>query len=843
MKRKILHHLPYFLILLMILVGVACSAPVQPLPTEAATAEVEPPPATTEPGEPTTPAETPEATEPTGEPTDSDLQGTEWMLVSMGAPGGEIPVIGDTPLTLELTAEGEAVGEAGCNSFGGQYTVQDGTISFSELVSTLIACEDAGIMEQEATYLEALRAAGRYELTADGLTIWYNGDAGVLNFVPAATGGESSTPEAGAGEGLANTSWTLDSFGPVGAEVPLVEGSTITLVFEDGQAGGNGGCNSYGSDYTVEGNSISFGLINTTLMACVDDAVTEQEGRYLAALQTAESFEQTADSLMIFYDGGAGVLNFTAASPPTAGDGWTRTQVGAFWNIEHPADWTINDAGAGEGAVQLMGPYEGHTYQVNLSFPIGILAQTLEEWIEEQLEPLTPEQREAVEIIDLTVDGAPAKKLLDFPGTEGQEFEHRVYIWRSGETNPRLITLAQTDDQSFDGEAADALLERFVAGIRPPGDGTVGEPLYIGYIQMVDEQNGWAAGGTQADRLDRILRTADGGQTWQDRTPPDLPPPVEGFQASPAAFFSSAEMGWVSYPSISSQSASAAPAFYVLMTNDGGQSWTASEPLDFSGIPMDFFMPSDIRFLNDQFGWLIAHLGAGMSHDYIAIYTTADGGQSWTRVTDPENNPDVQPCVKSGVVFTSPSEGWLAGDCPGLMPPLVLYQTTDGGMTWAQVTLPAADGVPATAETLGDACGISQIGSVGGTMLHLTLRCTDFEQNSSQAWLYSSTDNGQTWQSSPLPVSSAEFEFINTEEGWLLGGEDPSAAEQEIYHTTDGGQTWTSLGMVGQNGHIEFNGTQNGWIASGTFGESTLLHSADGGVTWQEIEPSLVFGS
>jgi heat shock protein HslJ/photosystem II stability/assembly factor-like uncharacterized protein len=664
--------------------------------------------------------------------------------------------------------------------------------------------------------------------------------------------GETSSPESGttpegeatpegettpeAGDSLANTQWMLESFGPQGAETPVIEGSTITLEFDaTGQAGGSGGCNSYGSEYTVEGNTITFGLVNSTLRACVDEAVTQQEAQYLAALQSAGSFELTADRLTIFYEGGEGALNFSAASPPTAGngEGWTRTQVGDFWNVEHPADWTINDAGAGEGAVQLLGPYEGHTYQVNLSFPIGILAQTLEAWIEEQLAPLTPEQREAIEISDVEVAGVPAKKLLNFPGTEGREFEHRIYVWRSDDVNPRLITLTQTDDQPFDSAAAEALLDRFAVGIQPPDDNlSAGEPIYIGYIQMLDGQNGWAAGGTEAGRPDRILQTADGGRTWLDRTPPDLPPVNEGFDASPAGFFAPAGAGWVSYPTVSPQTEP--DDLQVMMTADGGQSWTNSEPLDFSHLPMDFFIPSDIRFLNDEFGWLIAHLGAGMSHDYIAIYTTADGGQSWQRVTDPENDPDVQPCAKSGVVFISPMEGWLAGDCPGLMPSLFLYHTADGGQTWTQTTLPATAGVTADLPTMGDTCGVPQLGSIGGNTVLLMLRCIGLEQNRAQAWLYVSAEAGPSWQIYPLPASSAEFEFISPTEGWLLGSEDPSAAEQGVYHTTDGGQTWESLATVGQGGHIEFNDTRNGWIASGAM---TLLHSADGGKTWQELQP------
>jgi photosystem II stability/assembly factor-like uncharacterized protein len=132
------------------------------------------------------------------------------------------------------------------------------------------------------------------------------------------------------------------------------------------------------------------------------------------------------------------------------------------------------------------------------------------------------------------------------------------------------------------------------------------------------------------------------------------------------------------------------------------------------------------------------------------------------------------------------------------------------------------------------------LGSISGNTVALMLRCSGLEQNSTQAWLYVSTNVGPGWQTYPLPVSSAELEFINPEEGWLLGSEDLSAAEQEVFHTADGGQTWESLATVGQGGHVEFNNTQHGWIATGTL---MLFYSADGGATWQEIETFLVSSS
>jgi heat shock protein HslJ len=113
---------------------------------------------------------------------------------------------------------------------------------------------------------------------------------------------------------LANTSWLLVSFGATGSDMPVLEGTTITLEFESAtQLGGSGGCNSYGADYTAQNGTISVGEVVSTLMACVEEGVTEQEQEYLAALSAAEEYELTADQLTIWYNGGAGVLTYVAS--------------------------------------------------------------------------------------------------------------------------------------------------------------------------------------------------------------------------------------------------------------------------------------------------------------------------------------------------------------------------------------------------------------------------------------------------------------------------------------------------------------------------------------------------
>ncbi len=105
--------------------------------------------------------------------------------------------------------------------------------------------------------------------------------------------------------------WNLVSFGKAGGETPVIEGSSITLKFEaNGQVGGSGGCNSYGAKVETQGNTLAIKDINSTLMACADEQVTEQERQYFEALNTAARFEITGDNLTIWYEDGQGRLKF-----------------------------------------------------------------------------------------------------------------------------------------------------------------------------------------------------------------------------------------------------------------------------------------------------------------------------------------------------------------------------------------------------------------------------------------------------------------------------------------------------------------------------------------------------
>lgn len=377
----------------------------------------------------------------------------------------------------------------------------------------------------------------------------------------------------------------------------------------------------------------------------------------------------------------------------------------------------------------------------------------------------------------------------------------------------------------------------FVLEGQGPSAGEPGAALKLRELQMVDARHGWALGQIGDGRVEQLLFTADAGESWQVRTPHGAPAVENEQQLEAAAYFASADQGWLSYALPAPIPAEAAPRVWV--TRDGGASWESDTALDLSGMPYEHFYPTDLGSLDGRFGWLLAHLGAGMSHDYIAIFTTADGGATWQRVSDPDANPEIQACGKSGLVFTSESDGWLAGDCPGLMPQLFFYRTADGGATWAPALLPLVEGQPAgSAEEMGNACGVRQMALVAPRSIVLSLHCVDFEASSSQIWLYRSEDNGESWQAQPLPVSDGLFDFVSPAEGWVLG--DLEGAPGILFATNDGGVTWTQVAQLPAQGQVDFVDAAHGWILARSAMEEPQLFRLDtDGESWQPLEPAI----
>lgn len=125
------------------------------------------------------------------DPTLGGLVGT-WTLVSYGPADAQTAALTEPPVTLAFSEQGVG-GSAGCNTFGGSFTYDNSTLTFSPLVSTLIACADPAIGQQETAFLTALQGATSYSIADGTLTIFY--PDGSLIFTSTVPGAEA-TPTA-----------------------------------------------------------------------------------------------------------------------------------------------------------------------------------------------------------------------------------------------------------------------------------------------------------------------------------------------------------------------------------------------------------------------------------------------------------------------------------------------------------------------------------------------------------------------------------------------------------------------------------------------------------------------
>lgn len=108
---------------------------------------------------------------------------TPWQLDSMTMQGDAayVPVEGSL-ITLTFGSDGTMGGSAGCNQYGGRYILDANTLTFTEVVSTLMACVDDAVMAQESMYLNAIYGVTGYTLEDGQLTLVT--PDGTLIFVP-----------------------------------------------------------------------------------------------------------------------------------------------------------------------------------------------------------------------------------------------------------------------------------------------------------------------------------------------------------------------------------------------------------------------------------------------------------------------------------------------------------------------------------------------------------------------------------------------------------------------------------------------------------------------------------
>ncbi len=239
------------------------------------------------------------------------LAGVNWVLSSFGPAAAPVAVIPGSLVTATFTIDG-VTGSAGCNTYTGNFTYNNATLTFTPFITTKMACTDNNMTTQETTYLTALQSATGYQIVNGQLQITY--PDGVLTFnadttTPTAAVSLTSTPVVNTDPtlgGLGGVQWTLVSYGAVAA-LPNVP---VTIDFTQQGVSGNSGCNQFSGNFVYNNNTLTFSPLVSTQKAC-DQAIMDQEAAYLKALRTATGYQIANGQLQIAYP--EGVLVFKSA--------------------------------------------------------------------------------------------------------------------------------------------------------------------------------------------------------------------------------------------------------------------------------------------------------------------------------------------------------------------------------------------------------------------------------------------------------------------------------------------------------------------------------------------------
>ena len=234
------------------------------------------------------PTQVPQASQPAPSGTGQPLTGPVWKWTTTQMNDGSSKTPSDpNQYLIEFLANGHVAVQADCNRVAGTYTVNGNHLAIMLGPSTLAACPPGSLGDEFVKQLGNIRS---YFFKGDNLILEIKMDSGSMIFAPSAPAG------------LPGTSWEVISYNN-GREavVSLLNGTNISLTFgTDGQVSGNAGCNSYSGDYQTSGKTLKVGSLKGTRMFCDKPVgVMDQEKQYLAALQSAATFEIAGDTLTI----------------------------------------------------------------------------------------------------------------------------------------------------------------------------------------------------------------------------------------------------------------------------------------------------------------------------------------------------------------------------------------------------------------------------------------------------------------------------------------------------------------------------------------------------------------
>lgn len=274
------------------------------------------------------------------------------------------------------------------------------------------------------------------------------------------------------------------------------------------------------------------------------------------------------------------------------------------------------------------------------------------------------------------------------------------------------------------------------------------------------------------------------------------PAEPRGWTTMGSEFFLDAGQGWRLYWDM------ATDGRWLQKTVDGGQTWESTKAVS--------WLSARFEFVDAQTGWALVTGQAGQT----TLVQTTDGGQTWSLLTaraeGAEALTDSQPSVppSQNAYLMNIAEFWMLDPLAGwaVTQDDQLLRTTDGGLTWMNVT------PPAEYKASEHQCFAEIIVTYGGLKPE-----GFFALDADRAWVaqygcaptslavWKTSDGGRSWRKIPLTViPTSEFadtppflkpisvSFSDAAHGWLAAHLYAGTRSYMgyLFETRDGGESW-----------------------------------------------------
>lgn len=165
----------------------------------------------------------------------------------------------------------------------------------------------------------------------------------------------------------------------------------------------------------------------------------------------------------------------------------------------------------------------------------------------------------------------------------------------------------------------------------------------------------------------RLLWTSNNGAKWQDITPP-----LSSNQTIESAFFLDATNGWT----VLHQTDTSPGSISVDFTANGGTDWSEN-PITTDESELTLYGNKSVLTFSDRLhGWALLRVAGSTARSSAFLFQSSDGGKTWARLPDPP--------VDGQLRFFAGQTGWLCGGVEGNQ----LYVTRDSGQSWTQPAFP-----------------------------------------------------------------------------------------------------------------------------------------------------------